>query len=196
MLFLLIVKLSFSLLLVLSTGLGLSVSSFSLTWIILSVIDLVWKIFHWVLYTAERLSSFDYHLSTTGFCANQRKSLQYLFFYCPLEVSLLSWLQSLMFLAAPLCPIILLRRVLFGFSSDEVSLVPQVFICLTSVNFAFGRIVTTFVLGVSNGVLVVWWLPFVIMFSWFASRFSLLCVFFVVECPGVLLRANQRLALG
>lgn len=137
MLFLLIVKLSFSLLLALSTGPGLGVSSFSLTWIVLSVIDLVWKIFHWVLYTAERLSSFDYDLSTTCFCANQRKSLQYLFFYCPLEVSLLSWLRSLMFLAAPLCPTILLRRVLFGFSSDEVSLVPQVFICLTSVNFRF-----------------------------------------------------------
>lgn len=65
MLFLLIVKLSFSLLLALSIGPGLGVSSFSLTWIVLSVIDLVWKIFHWVLYTAERLSSFDYDLSTT-----------------------------------------------------------------------------------------------------------------------------------
>lgn len=135
MLFLLIVKLSVSLLLVLSTGPGLGVSSFSLTWIVLSVIDLAWKIFHWLLYTAERLSPFDCDLSTTCFCANQRKSLQYLFFYCPLEVSILSWLQSLMFLAAPLCPTILLRRVLFGFSSNEVSLVPQVFICLTSVNF-------------------------------------------------------------
>lgn len=157
MLFLLIVKLSFSLLLALSTGPGLGVSSFSLTWIVLSVIDLVWKIFHWVLYTAERLSSFDYDLSTTCFCANQRKSLQYLFFYCPLEVSLLSWLQSLMFLAAPLCPTILLRRVLFGFSSDEVSLVPQVIICLTSVNFAFGCIVTTFVLVVSVPRLLMSW---------------------------------------
>lgn len=179
MLFLLIVKRSFSLLLVLSTGPGLGVSSFSLTWIVLSVIDLAWKIFHWVLYTAERLSSFDYDLSTTCFCANQRESLQHLFFYCPLAVITPSWLQSLMFLAASLFPTILLRRVLFGFSSDELSLVPQVFICLTFVNFAFGWIVTTFVLGASVPRLCMSWSVSNLVFVFIFLCFSLVVFLFV-----------------
>ena len=51
-----------------------------------------------------------------------------------LSVCVLSWIQSLMFLASPLCPTILLRHVLFGFSSDELSVVPRVFCYLLNVS--------------------------------------------------------------
>ena len=99
-----------------------------------SVIDLAWKISHGVPYTAERLASFGYDLSTTCFCSDPMESLQHLFFYCPLAVSILSWVQSLMFLASPLCPTLLLRHALFGFSSDELLVVPKVFCYLLNVS--------------------------------------------------------------
>ena len=96
----------------------------------LPVIDLCWKVSHGVLYTAERLAGFGYALSTACFCSAPVESLQHLFFHCPLTVSVLSCLQSLMFLASPLCPSILVRHVLFGFSADELSVVPRfLFIC-------------------------------------------------------------------
>ena len=98
------------------------------------VIDLAWKVSHGVLYTAERLASFGYDLSTSCFCSDPMESLQHLFFYCPLAVSVFSWVQSLMFLASPLCPTLLLRHVLFGFSSDELSVVPKVFCYLLNVS--------------------------------------------------------------
>ena len=98
------------------------------------VIDLAWKVSHGVLYTAERLASFGYDLSTSCFCSDPIESLQHLFFYCPLAVSVFSWVQSLMFLASPLCPTLLLRHVLFGFSSDELSVVPKVFCYLLNVS--------------------------------------------------------------
>ena len=72
------------------------------------VIDLAWKISHGVLYTAESLASFGYDLSTTCLCSDPMELLQHLFFYCPPAVSVLSWVQSLMFLASPLCPALLL----------------------------------------------------------------------------------------
>ena len=78
------------------------------------VIDLCWKVSHGVLYTAERLAGFGYALSTACFCSAPVESLQHLFLHCPLAVSILSWLQSIMFLASPLCPSILVRQVLFG----------------------------------------------------------------------------------
>ena len=99
-----------------------------------TVIDLAWKVSHGVLYTAERLASFGYDLSTTCFCSDPMESLQHLFFYCPLAVSVFSWVQSLMFLASPLCPTLLLRHALFGFSSDELSVVPKVFCYLLNVS--------------------------------------------------------------
>ena len=98
------------------------------------VIDLAWKIAHGVLYTAERLASFGYDISTTCFRSDPMESLQHLFFYCPLAVSVLSWVQSLMFHASPMCPTILPRHVLFGFSSDELSVVPRAFCYLLNVS--------------------------------------------------------------
>ena len=38
-----------------------------------------------------------------------------------------------MFLASPLCPSILVRHVLFGFSADELSVVPRVFVYMLNV---------------------------------------------------------------
>ena len=87
-------------------------------------IDLCWKVSHRVLYKAERLASFGYALSTACFCSAFVESLQHLFFHCPLAVSFLSWLQSIMFLASPRYPSIL---------ADELSAVPQVFLYLLNV---------------------------------------------------------------
>ena len=53
------------------------------------VIDLSWKIAHGVLYTAERLASFGYDISTVCFCGHPTESLDHLFFHCPLAVSVL-----------------------------------------------------------------------------------------------------------
>ena len=97
------------------------------------VIDLSWKVAHGVLYTAERLSSFGYDIPLSCFCSAPCESLQHLFFDCPLAVSVLSWLQSLLFCASPLSPTILVRHVLFGFSADELRVVPRVFVYLLNV---------------------------------------------------------------
>ena len=93
----------------------------SCTWRQLFFIDLCWKVSHGVLYMAERLAGVCYALPTACFCYAPMESLQHLFFHCPLAVSVLSWLQSLMFLASPLCPSILVRHMLFGFSADGLS---------------------------------------------------------------------------
>ena len=97
------------------------------------VIDLCWKVTHGVIYTAERPAGFGYALSTACFCSSPMESLQHLYFHSPLAVSVLSWLQSLMFLASPLFPTSLVRHVLFGFSADELSAVPPVFVYLLNV---------------------------------------------------------------
>ena len=93
-----------------------------------SVIDLCWKIAHGVLYTAERLASFGYDIPTACFCGHPTESLEHLFFHCPLAVSVLSWLDSLLFRSSlsfgPLLP----HHVLFGFSSDELLCVPRFFV--------------------------------------------------------------------
>ena len=149
-----------------------------------SVIDLAWKISHWVPYTAERLASFGYDLSTTCFFSHPMESLQHLFFYCPLAVSILSWVQSLMFLASPLCPTLLLRHALFGFSSNELLVVPKVFCYLLNVSKFYIWVARNGLgLGFANGVLVVSWLPFGMMFS--LSTFSLSLSCFLVVCPGL-----------
>ena len=113
------------------------------------VIDFCWKVSHGVLYTAERLAGFGYALSTACFCSAPIESLQHLFFHCPLAVSVLSWLQSIMFLASPLCPTTLVRHVLFVFSADELSAVPRVFVYLLKVwKFCIWGLGMIFVLGV------------------------------------------------
>ena len=92
------------------------------------VIDLSWKVAHGVLYTADRLSSFGYAIPTACFCGHASESLDHLFFSCPLAVSVLSWLSSLLFLSSPSFGPILLRHVRFGFSEDELLCVPRFFV--------------------------------------------------------------------
>ena len=92
------------------------------------VIDLSWKVAHGVLYTADRLSSFAYVIPTACFCGHASESLDHLFFSCPLAVSVLSWLSSLLFLSSPSFGPILLRHVRFGFSEDELLCVPRFFV--------------------------------------------------------------------
>ena len=97
------------------------------------VVDLNWKIAHGVLYTAERLSSFGLSLSTVCFCGAPMESLQHLFFLCPLAQSVLSWLQSLMFSFSYMSPVLTVRHALFGFSSDELRLLPRIFCYILNV---------------------------------------------------------------
>ena len=56
------------------------------------------------------------------------ESLDHLFFYCPLASSVFSWLQLLVFRAAPLAPPFVCRHALFGFSEDELCVVPLFFV--------------------------------------------------------------------
>ena len=97
------------------------------------VIDLSWKIAHGVLYTAARLASFGYDFNTSCFSAPVSETLVHLFFYCPLTYSVLSWLQSLMFVCSPLTPSLVCHHALFGFSSDELLVVPHVFVYILNV---------------------------------------------------------------
>ena len=97
------------------------------------VIDLSWKIAHGVLYTAARLASFGYDFNTSCFCGPASETLEHLFFHCPLAHSVLSWLQSLMFIASPLAPSLLCRHALFGFDADELLVVPRIFVYILNV---------------------------------------------------------------
>lgn len=97
------------------------------------VIDLSWKIAHGVLYTAARLSSFGYDLSTSCFCGPISETLEHLFFSCPLAQSVLSWLQSLMFRSSPQSPSLVCRHALFGFDPDELLVVPCIFVYILNV---------------------------------------------------------------
>ena len=94
------------------------------------VTDLCWKIAHGVLYTAQRLVSFGLPVPPSCFCGSPVESLEHLFFFCPLAQSVLSWLQSLLFCFSFMCPALLCRHVLFGFSSDELIVTPRVFVYL------------------------------------------------------------------
>ena len=91
------------------------------------LIDLNWKIAHGVLYRAERLYSFGYDIPKACFRGFHLETSGHLFFSCPLAQSGISWIQSLLFQAAPLAPSIELGHMLFGFSSDELRCVPRVF---------------------------------------------------------------------
>ena len=95
-----------------------------------SVLDLSWQISHGVLYTVDRLLSFGYSLDPHCFCGPVLETPSHLFFACPLAQSGLSWLQSLLSRFSPLCPVLLCRHVLFGFSSSELRVVPRVFVYL------------------------------------------------------------------
>lgn len=97
------------------------------------VIDLNWKIAHGVLYTAQRLASFGLSVPLPCFCGSPVESLEHLFFSRPLAQSVLSWLQSLMFNFSHMCPVILCRHALFGFSSDELRITPRIFVYLLNV---------------------------------------------------------------
>ena len=97
------------------------------------VIDVAWKIAHDVFYTAERLQSFGYNVPLLCLCGLAPETLQHLFFACPLAQSVLSWLQSLMVVSSPLCPSLLCRHVLFGFSPDELRCVPRIFVYILNV---------------------------------------------------------------
>jgi len=97
------------------------------------VSDLNWKVAHGVLYTADRLISFGYAFSGTCFCGYHLESAKHLFFSCPLAQSGIAFIQSLLFLAAPLAPPIDVRHMFFGFNSDELRCVPRVFSYLLNV---------------------------------------------------------------
>ena len=97
------------------------------------VIDVAWKIAHGVLYTADRPVSFGYNVPPLCLCGLAPETLQHLFFACPLAQSVLSWLQSLMVNASPLCPPLLCRHVLFGFTPDELHCVPRIFVHILNV---------------------------------------------------------------
>lgn len=95
--------------------------------------DLSWKIAHGVLYTAERLNGFGYSVPLSCFCGSPLESLDHLLFLCPLAQSGLSWIQSLLFAAAPRAPLLDIKHVLFGFSRDDLRSVPRVFSYLLGV---------------------------------------------------------------
>ena len=122
------------------------------------VIDLSWKKAHGVLYTAECLSSFGYAISTACFCNSPMESAEHLFFHCRLAKSGIDWIQSQLFLAAPLAPSISLRHLLFGSSSDELIIVLWVFVyLLLSRNTAFGPSEMTFAFAMWHLALLVFW---------------------------------------
>ena len=86
-----------------------------------------------MLYRAERLISFGYDIPSACFCGHGVESLEHLFFSCPLASSVFSWVQSLLFRVSRVCPSILSRHVLFGFSGDELRAVPRFFVYLINV---------------------------------------------------------------
>ena len=90
---------------------------------------MAWQVAHGVLYTADRLISLGYHYDPNCFCGSPETS-SHLFFECALAQGVLGWIQSLMFRASSLCPILLSRHVLSGFSASELAVVPRVFVYL------------------------------------------------------------------
>ena len=67
------------------------------------------------------------------FCNSAPESIDHLFFECPLAQSVLSWLQFLMFRWSLLAPSLAVRHIRFGFSPDELSCVPKVFVYILNV---------------------------------------------------------------
>ena len=97
------------------------------------VVDLCWRVSHGVLYTAERLVGFGYNIVPNCLCGHPLETLYHLFLWCPLAQSGISWAPSLLFQAAPLAPTQAIRHILFGFSNDELLVVPLVFVYLLNV---------------------------------------------------------------
>lgn len=93
-------------------------------------IDLSWKIAHGVLlydwaFVIFRIRHFYCVLSQ--WCHGITIAL----LNCPLAKSAgIDWIQSQFFLVSPLAPSISLRHLLFGFSADELVVVPRVFVYL------------------------------------------------------------------
>lgn len=104
--------------------------------------DVCWKVANGVVYTAERLISFGLDVPAPCFCGHRLESLEHLFFSCPLAGSVWSWVQSLMYLASPVCPHLLCRHVLCGFSSNEMRAVPHIFVYLINICKFFLVVVT------------------------------------------------------
>ena len=102
-------------------------------------IDLCWKVAYGVLCTAHRLVSFGLNVPSGCLCGHPDETLEHLFFHCPLAQSGLDWIPSLLFPSSPLAPSIIVRHVLFGFSSDELLCVPRVFCYLLSLLKFFVR---------------------------------------------------------
>ncbi|XP_068704186.1 uncharacterized protein [Montipora foliosa] len=97
------------------------------------VIDLNWKVAHGVLYTPDRLIGFGYSVDPSCFCSSAPECPSHLFFSCPLAQSVLSWLQSLLFMFSSSSPSLVCRHVLFGFSPDEIRRVPRIFVYMLGV---------------------------------------------------------------
>lgn len=95
--------------------------------------DLASKVSHGVLFTMDRLVSFGYNHLPSCFCGFRLELVEHLFFNCALAKSGIDWIQSLLYWSAPLAPSILLCHVLFGFSPDELLVVPRVFVYLLHV---------------------------------------------------------------
>ena len=97
------------------------------------VTDLCWRVSYGVLHTAERLVWFGYNIVPNCLCGHPLETLYHLLFLCPLAQSVISWVQSLLFRAAPLAPTLTIRHLLFGFYNDELLVVPLVFVYLLNV---------------------------------------------------------------
>ena len=76
------------------------------------VADLCWRVSDGVLYAAERLVGFGYNIVPNCLCGHPLQTL-YHCFWCPLAQSIISWVQSLLFRAAPLAPNLTIRHLLF-----------------------------------------------------------------------------------
>ena len=90
------------------------------------VIDLSWKIAHGVvclprLVFVTSVMMFLWRV----FVGRGWKPSTICFFSCPLAQSGISWFRSFLFPCSPLSPVLVCRHLLFGFSSDELRVVPR-----------------------------------------------------------------------
>ena len=93
------------------------------------VADFCWLLAHGVVLTADRLCS-SFRTSSIPpdcFCGAPLETTGHLFFECPLDQSVLAWVQSLLTLAVPSAPSLCLCHVLFGFDTAKTTVIPLVF---------------------------------------------------------------------
>ena len=129
---LLIVLSSLPLFLVLYIGHVPGVSCFCLMLIVLSLIlpgKLHMEFFTLLIVLLPLVTLF----SCLVFGNSAPESVDHLFFECPLAQSVLSWLQSLMFRWSLPASSLAVRHIRFGFSPDELSCVPKVFVYILNV---------------------------------------------------------------